>query len=736
METKFYLKDILSLYTINDINAFQKMNGILSLDESRMKYDDIKDDWSLFGGNISNNSVIGILANGDNGIIERLTNAIDAVIELEKEKNSITSAKNPDTVISKAFPKYSAMKKELSETEESKLNPKDAADRVMLLANDGISTTRPTFDIIDTGTGIKGKDFSSTILSLNHGNKISSEKGYLIGAFGQGGSTSMSFSNATLIISKVEGKYYFTIVRLCHSVDTKNDYYVYLADKGNIIELDDDRGSTQYSLEIDTFLNSLSGTLVRMIDTSISKQFRDNEITKPGMLIDFINTQLFNVGVPIKVTDYRRDYSENSSKQNRYSHGSFLKLKTSKYVVLSGQTTIEHKNRGFNIEYYVVLPKDRTKWGSVKEKKDVMNQFNVTLDPIIYTVNGQTISSERYQKIGNRGLSFLNYSLLVEINLDSLGSEKYQFITTDRARLKDYDLTQGFIDKVINNICNVQELKSINEEIAKLSVNAEFDKGLIDELTAEIKKDYIKFAVPKDHIPVHVTNPHHPGNTSDPDYFDEIKWLEITTTKNRFYKDEIVSFFVKTDARKHINSGEKIDVFVDGKIINNFDKNCFNGRIQFSFLASEHEPGKHQIQFSYFKNPLEPIESEKYDFEIIDEITPVRNPKIEFSGLNLSIKFLNDAEVICEVIKNDSDENKSIIIKLFMKHELLKNEIYGRYASLDETTKIQNELVKPIALFVLFAAEDYDNRTIDEKNKLIISLSKSLIRSKLSRIDY
>ena len=37
----------------------------------------------MFGGNESNNSVIGILANGDNGIIERVTNAIDAVIEYE-----------------------------------------------------------------------------------------------------------------------------------------------------------------------------------------------------------------------------------------------------------------------------------------------------------------------------------------------------------------------------------------------------------------------------------------------------------------------------------------------------------------------------------------------------------------------------------------------------------------------------------------------------------------------------
>ena len=733
---KFSLTDVLNLYTIDDINAFQRLNGILSFEGSRLKFSDIKRDWAMFGGNESNNSVIGILANGDNGIIERVTNAIDAVIEYEKEKHKIGSAKTPDAVVSKAFPNYYAMKKKLAETDESKLNFKDAGNRVMIVANDGISTTRPTFDIIDTGIGIAGDDFEDTILSLNHGNKISADKGYLIGAFGQGGSTSMSFSNATIIISKKDNKYFFTIVRLCHSIEIKNDFYVYLADDQKILELEDDSVLETFCPEIQEFLKSPSGTIVRMVDTSISKQFRDNEITKPGMLIDFVNTQLFNVGIPVKISDNRLDYKSNSSKQNRYSYGSYLKLKTSDHVYLNGSTTIEHKNRDFKIDYYVLLPIEKEKWGVVSERKAVFNQFNVTLDPIIYTVNGQTISSERYQKLANRGLSFLNYSLLVIIDLDSLGSEKYQFITTDRARLKDYDLTQGFIDKVVQKICDVQDLKDINDVIAQLSVDADVDKGLIDDIAADVKKDYLKFAVPKDHIPVHQVNPNPPGPTPDPEYFDEIKCLDITTTKNKYYKDEVVSIMVKTLARKHVNNDEIIDVFVDGKYASNIDKNSFNGRIQFSFLAKDHNPGMHNIQFAYQKDLLNPMESEVFVFEILDENTPEKDPKKAFSGLNLKIQMLNDAEVICEINKNESEEEKSIVVKMFMQHELLKNEIYGRYASLDETKKLQKELIKPIALFALFAGENYDDRTIEEKNKLIISLAKSLIRSKTTKVEY
>ena len=135
---KYSLKDILSLYTIEDINAFQRFNGILTFEKSRLKFDDIKEDWSMFGGNESNNSVIGILANGDNGIIERVTNAIDAVIEYEKEKNHIASAKSPDVIVSKAFPNYYAMKKKLSETDESKLNFKDADLPLTLLTQEQV----------------------------------------------------------------------------------------------------------------------------------------------------------------------------------------------------------------------------------------------------------------------------------------------------------------------------------------------------------------------------------------------------------------------------------------------------------------------------------------------------------------------------------------------------------------------------------------------------------------------
>jgi hypothetical protein len=171
-----------------------------------------------------------------------------------------------------------------------------------------------------------------------------------------------------------------------------------------------------------------------MVESEISKRFRDNEVTKPGMLGDYLNTELFNVGLPVKVIENRANYRSNTHSQNRFVYGSQLKLKTSKRYLKKeycGTINIEHNNRTYNIDYYILLPNDEEKWGSESECKKVFEQFNVYYDPIIYSVNGQTITTERYTKLNNAGLNFLRYRLLVVINLDILGTEKYKFFTTD-----------------------------------------------------------------------------------------------------------------------------------------------------------------------------------------------------------------------------------------------------------------------------------------------------------------
>ena len=111
----------------------------------------------------------------------------------------------------------------------------------------------------------------------------------------------------------------------------KMDTYLYLTPNGQVslIENDEHDYADDY---IKTFINSESGTLIRMIDMEIPREYRVNDAAKPGMLGDFINTELYNVSLPVKVVENRADFTNNAHKQNRYSYGSNNKMMTWEYA--------------------------------------------------------------------------------------------------------------------------------------------------------------------------------------------------------------------------------------------------------------------------------------------------------------------------------------------------------------------------------------------------------------------
>ena len=562
------LEEVLSMYKAEQVDTFLKKHTGFDLNESNLKYSDISKNFKFLGGSESNGSNVGQLTKGEKGLVERITNAIDAVIEYEKNKNNIHSAKNSKEIIKKAFPKYYEVLSKINRDDEyARLSAKEAENKVIVSINDGSKSNKPTIDVCDKGTGINGEDFATTVLSLNHGNKLSSEKSYVIGAFGQGGSTSLPFTDSTIIVSKKEGKFYFTIIKAVELKDYKNRVYVYLVLNNKIPELqvcDNDSIFDDYLF--DFAYGGESGTLIRMVETEISRDYRKNGVTKPGMLGDYLNTELFSVGLPVKLIENRLDFKDVESNQNRYIYGSYFKLQTTKKYIkkeYSGNIDIDHNNRNYKVEYFVLLPNEEDKWGIESECKSVFQQFNAYFDPIIYTVNGQTICSERYTKLNNAGLNFLRYRLLVVINLDVLGVEKYKFFTTDRARIVESDLTRGFLDKVIQSLASCAKLKEINEIIGEKSVSTAIDRDVLNNVAKKVQNQYGRFLKTGTLLSGAKGRKYHP---MDEEIFeDHIDELLITSQKREFYKDENIVFVVTTRAKKHINEKALIYLYVDGK---------------------------------------------------------------------------------------------------------------------------------------------------------------------------
>lgn len=722
------INEVLKLYKSSDVNDFLLKYGKHNLEEKNLRHKDIAGEWKFLGDNSSNASSIGILKNGEKGLIERITNGVDAVIEKQKELHNIDSASSSDVIIKKAFPKFYERRNQIEQGEEVKSQPYEADNQVVLAINDTGRSSKPTFDVVDKGTGIKGEDFPDTILSIQKGNKIKAEKGYLIGAFGQGGSTSLPFTQATIVISKVDNKFHFTIIKAVDLADYKNHCYVYFTIDNCIPELQyDDEGIEDNYLR--DFLKSESGTLVRMIEMDISAQLRNNEITKPGMLCDYVNTELFNVGLPIKLIENRKNYSENVHVQNRNSFGTYSKLRTwKKYVQkdYSGTIDIEVNDRSYKIDYYTILPPKEEDWGKDGEAKKTFEQFNVSLDPILYTVNGQTITTERFLRIKNAGLTFLKYRLLVVINLDVLGSEKYRFFTTDRNQIKNTDQTNGFLDKVVSALANVDKLKEINAIVAEKAINNSIDNELISEISNEVKGIYNKFLKKGNIVPTPGGGRHYKPQPEE-DFLDEILEIEITSAKTTFYKDQSVNIVLTTGAQKHVNANALIYGYIDGKANYNATPSFMNGRIQYSWDAKVLKPGVHQVQFKYFKRDGESLDSNIIAIEIMDERSPETKQEKQ-KELNLDIKLVEEQEEICDISKNTT-ENK-ILAKLCLESDIMTEKIYGYNTSAENIKETQARIIKPIVLYALFLGDLYEEiDDVDKKNQMIISHIRAMIAS-------
>ena len=79
------LSEILKIYKSEDVDSF--FDSILgyNLNDKNLTKEKIEKNFRFVGGNESNASNIDMLQDGEKGIVERITNAIDAVIEKKKD---------------------------------------------------------------------------------------------------------------------------------------------------------------------------------------------------------------------------------------------------------------------------------------------------------------------------------------------------------------------------------------------------------------------------------------------------------------------------------------------------------------------------------------------------------------------------------------------------------------------------------------------------------------------------
>ena len=186
--------------------------------------------WRFYGGHESNMSTINLGSKSGRSLVERITNAFDAVLEKQMHIRKGNPPNSPFEAAKKWFGRPpSDIDSGIFTWKDYRAEDRDRYVHVVLTSGD--EEISPTIDIKDDGIGIEPQRFPDTILSLHRGNKI--KKKYLAGAFGQGGSATFSFCKYTLIISRhvdKPSKIGFTLVKLMNlGDDYSENAYAYLA---------------------------------------------------------------------------------------------------------------------------------------------------------------------------------------------------------------------------------------------------------------------------------------------------------------------------------------------------------------------------------------------------------------------------------------------------------------------------------------------------------------------------
>ena len=220
-----HLLPVFNLTSVSDIVRFLGSKATLLADWR----------WVPLGGRDNNAGSINLAVDPGQALVERVTNEMDALIELAFETSGKpTGLTSPRDAVWHLWHLEGTRLTRQSQNMArfiDEMAPKSVV-RVLGTSARGQSTVV----IQDAGIGQHPDDFPKTILSLGESNKVT--KPYLIGAFGQGGSSTFAYCPYSVIVSRRDVRCLgnkddsvgWTIVRKYDDDSLKTLRYEYLVD--------------------------------------------------------------------------------------------------------------------------------------------------------------------------------------------------------------------------------------------------------------------------------------------------------------------------------------------------------------------------------------------------------------------------------------------------------------------------------------------------------------------------
>lgn len=404
------------------------------------------------------------------GIIERVTNGIDAILDLEHLRHGgIPDCRTPKEAARAWLNIPPRGLFELSPSER-----KDIAEFVTVTIEEGDDRYKRTVQIQDTGIGITADQMPSSILSLGESNKL--QKHHLMGVYGQGGSSTLAYCTYSLIASRPNSDLLhtqnvgFTVVFYedLPPEDFKQGRYVYLTLDGKLFEAD---------LPRDKFPE---GTIVRHFGYDLSSYPGP---VGPASVYGLLQHALFDPVIPFFLDD-------RIHKNRRVIKGSGNALKgavdlgDAKGPTLSYHLPLYHAPLGdfgsIGIEYWVLEQSAET-----SPIKAYVDHYR----PIILTNNGQSHAELSASLIRNKAeFPYLANRMIIHLDCNKLTpNAKRNLFVSNREAVRKSEVYKMLEDELIAALKADDQLNILNEEAKNLTLK-EKDENAEKIIKSEVAK--------------------------------------------------------------------------------------------------------------------------------------------------------------------------------------------------------------------------------------------------------
>lgn len=410
-------------------------------------------------------------------LVERVTNAIDALIEKEVERRVLSN--NP---LKLSSPREAARR--LFKVDDlywsNRRKGEDHPHNIQLYFENASDTKTTTISVKDIGIGQLGKDFSKTFVGLNSNNKVN--KAYLIGTFGQGGSTSFRWCPYTLIVSRrpkllkeKNEMIAFTVVKFDPLLDPTQDVnkagtYQYLVDENEkVIQV-----KFKADLVPELYGKWYEGTIIKHIDYKLHFGVYTDLYSK-------IQCFLPDTILPYSINDLR---DPTNPRPYRPVNGSFRNLNTNRNFLADSFRISPQDFGDVYVNFWIFNQDDN----AYKNRKQVNQEWAHEGNVMFYTYHGQVHTARDKMFIEKEyGFEQISHDIIIQVNLDNLANIGFRnIITPHRSAFRKGEL-YDFIHEELKRALPEQDV--INK-IMELKLKKLQKVNLDDKLMKNIEKGF------------------------------------------------------------------------------------------------------------------------------------------------------------------------------------------------------------------------------------------------------